>query len=122
MINGVVLNPSKRGLQKLQENGIYSVDWSLQTIDGILSLRGIPVSRIAEQREKVIIRSDDVFIATYPKCGTTWMQHIVKLIANNGVENGINHDVAIPWIQQMHLEEIERCHLLASLRHIFLIS
>ena len=26
---------------------------------------------------------------------------------SNGVETGINHDVAIPWIEQMYLEEIE---------------
>ncbi|XP_064476022.1 sulfotransferase ssu-1-like [Ornithodoros turicata] len=29
-------------------------------------------------------KDTDVFIATYPKCGTTWMQHIVYLIQNHG--------------------------------------
>ena len=27
---------------------------------------------------------EDVFITTYPKCGTTWVQHIVWLIQNHG--------------------------------------
>jgi hypothetical protein len=40
-------------------------------------------------------RSDDLFIVTYPKNGTTWSQHIVMLILNDGEipekvkENGI---------------------------------
>lgn len=29
-------------------------------------------------------KDTDVFIVTYPKCGTTWMQHIVYLLQNHG--------------------------------------
>ncbi|NEQ41477.1 MAG: sulfotransferase domain-containing protein [Okeania sp. SIO3I5] len=29
-------------------------------------------------------QSSDIFIATYPKCGTTWTQYLVWLILNNG--------------------------------------
>ena len=101
----MAFNPTLRAIEK--HNEINSEDRRDQIIDGVKTIRGVPVARIAEQREKVIIRPDDVFVVTYPKCGTTWMQQIVKLIANNGVENGIDHDAAIPWIEQMYLEEIE---------------
>jgi sulfotransferase len=31
-------------------------------------------------------RADDIFMATYPKCGTHWMRHICYLLFNNGIE------------------------------------
>lgn len=45
----------------------------------------------------------DFFIATYPKCGTTWAQHIVYLIAHSGEPLPATRSMAeeIP-----HLEEI----------------
>ncbi|GFQ69098.1 sulfotransferase 1E1 [Trichonephila clavata] len=40
---------------------------------------------ILEHAPKFIqARPDDIFIATYPKCGTTWAQHILILILNHG--------------------------------------
>ena len=45
------------------------------------------------------LRPDDVFIATYPKSGTTWMQQIVKLLRNNGKRDNIQLDKSIPWLE-----------------------
>ena len=45
----------------------------------------------------------DIFISTYPKCGTTWMQHIVWLILGHGepLSAGEKMTSVIP-----HLEEV----------------
>ncbi|KAH6929356.1 hypothetical protein HPB50_026838 [Hyalomma asiaticum] len=46
-------------------------------------------------------RSGDLFIVTYVKCGTTWMQHIVYLIQNDGVPpaNAVEFYKASPFIE-----------------------
>ena len=45
------------------------------------------------------IRPDDVWIVTYPKCGTTWTQQIVRLIINRGKEDGLRINDAVPWVE-----------------------
>ena len=102
-------NPTFRYLECRKES-LLKGDLKLgdsEELDGVKMMLGVPAADIAEQREKFVIRPDDVFIATYPKCGTTWMQQIVKLIANNGVETGADCDVFVPWHELMSLEEIE---------------
>ena len=43
------------------------------------------------------LRGGDLFIATYPKSGTSWSRQIVKLILNNGEDDGKNLE-SLPWL------------------------
>ena len=70
-----------------------------------IRVNGIPmITSVTQQRmdelANIELRSDDLFIVTYPKSGTTWMQQIVKLIRSGGVDDGIHPMSCIPWIEQ----------------------
>lgn len=45
------------------------------------------------------VRDNDIFIATYLKAGTTWMQQIVQLLINGGAQGDVHLSQAIPWIE-----------------------
>jgi hypothetical protein len=45
----------------------------------------------------------DLFIVTYPKCGTTWTQHITYLILHDGIPLAPDQRMDVVW---PHLEEM----------------
>ena len=63
-----------------------SLDYQSMMYEGVVYPPFIKTEVLNELREKHILRSSDIVIATFPKCGTTWMQQIVlTLLADGGV-------------------------------------
>lgn len=70
--------------------------------DGFRMPMGFPVSGFASgQRYRA--SPGDIFVASYPKCGTTWTQYIVYLLLNGGrpLPAGLGINDVFP-----HLEEV----------------
>ena len=67
-----------------------------------------PASRIKEIQESHKSRPDDVYIATYQKCGTTWLQQILCLLYDfpQGEERKTIVE-ASPWIEHLSQEQID---------------
>ena len=73
-------------------------------------VNGIPVSGIVTQEQvdkihSLVLRPDDVWVVSYPKAGTTWTQNIVRLILNNGIDDGKKLNEAVPWIEALNTDE-----------------
>lgn len=62
-------------------------------------------------------KPEDIFVCSYPKCGTTWLQNVVYLILNDGVPLSLNQ--FLPRVFP-HLEEVgkEVCNQLPTPRLI----
>ena len=54
---------------------------------------------VALLRNEFPVHANDVFITTYLKAGTTWMQQVVQLLINNGEQGDVHLSQAIPWIE-----------------------
>ena len=70
-------------------------------------VNGLPVSRVVTQAQVDVVKEmqfypEDLWIASYPKAGTTWTQQIVKLIHTRGEDNGKKVDQSVPWIEAMN--------------------
>ena len=76
-------------------------------------ISGVPMHRYVTQQRvdelaNMELRPDDLFIVTYPKSGTMWMQQIVKLICSGGEDDGVHPWDSIPWIDQSNDSRISQ--------------
>ena len=55
------------------------------------------------------LRPDDVWIATFPKSGTSWVQQIAKLIRNGGEDDEVKITDSVLWLEtrEFSIEDLE---------------
>ena len=87
---------------------------------GFNNVGGVIVPGFVTQEQVDSLKSiklypDDVWIVTFPKCGTTWTQQIVRLIHNKGVQDEVKVTTVVPWPEggkllspDLNIEEMPR--------------
>lgn len=78
---------------------------SIEEVVSILATMNDP--RLAELVTSFQPRASDVFISTYPKCGTTWLQQIVHGLRTGGSMDFDDISLVVPWLEMSPLLGIE---------------
>ena len=73
--------------------------FTLHRVNGLLVPDFVKQENVDKLKGGLELYPDDVWVVTYPKCGTTWTQQIVRLIRNNGVQDDVRIDTAVPWLE-----------------------
>ena len=94
------------GLRRLREQGTPGTSPPSTGVE-LLLFPGVSVEGFKELRRTFVAKPSDLFVVTYQKCGTTWMQQIVTLIRNNGVLDEVDLDDRWLWIDLFTVEEVE---------------
>ena len=92
---------------RMREQGIVPERPPPTTREEAYVLPGVPVEGFKELQRVFVPKASDVYVASYPKSGTTWVQHIVSLIKNNGVDDGRDIDDKWLWYEQFSAAEVE---------------
>ena len=97
---GPVCPVSSASKMEVQYNYKYA------NIDGEFCLPTVKKENVDDLRAGFKGRQDDVTVVTYPKSGTTWMQHIVKLIRSNGIDDP-KVSTVFPWMDVADSKKME---------------
>ena len=97
------IHPVKRAFDQYTASGGLQV----QIVDEIIIPGRGKKDFVTDLQSRFALRPSDVFLTSYPKTGSTWLQQTVKLIRNNGVEDGRNVDQAVPLLEYLTPEETE---------------
>lgn len=90
----------------MESNG-SAVTYQLNTLRSGLLVPPFTTQQMVDDLAGLPLRESDVFIATYPKSGTTWMQQIVKLVHFNGQDNNQAIVDSAPWLERVGLKGIK---------------
>jgi hypothetical protein len=115
--HAVLLSPMLHLLGRFSSNALAKASFEVQGISGP---RGSCSPESFEHGLAYQAQSEDVFVVTQMKCGTTWMQHLVYEILHRGngdlVETGTTLYAVSPWLEALKSVSMDDAPLLGAER------
>ena len=95
----------------MDRNGVdSSLPYNLTVLRDGLRVPPMITQKIMDDLQTLSLRESDVFVVTYPKSGTTWMQQIVKLVQRNGEDDDQRLTDLSKWVEKDGIEEVQVCN------------
>ncbi|XP_073703591.1 amine sulfotransferase-like [Garra rufa] len=94
--------------EDLNQSGGEAPEFKLFAHQGFNLISGIHSSEVVDKIQNFEIRDSDVFVITYPKSGTIWLQQILSLIEVKGdvtATSDEQNSERIPWMELMNPEK-----------------
>ena len=86
-------------MKAMSSGAICSNSSGFHVLDNGLQVPKFITQEEIDKLKDVELYPDDVWVVTYPKCGTTWTQQIVRLIRNKGIPDEKKINAAVPWLE-----------------------
>ena len=92
-----------------------------EVVHHIHSINGLPLPLSVTQPQLESMKGielfpDDIWVVTYPKCGTTWTQQVVRSILDRG-DDDLLIDMAVPWVEAANSKIIPYDIDLSTFKH-----
>ena len=94
-------------IAKMADKQPLKIPYKHNIYDGTAQPAFITEARMEEIKEKHQSRPDDIFIATYVKSGTTWLQYLVYEIMGRPQGDYEQINLAVPWLEEESQELID---------------
>jgi len=97
-------------VSKIQTDGKYSKDLNLCRYNGYAVSQDSVISGLLDEISDLEVEKDDIFVASFPKSGTTWLQQVVYLLHNQEDKEGEIMEWKFPYLEFIYpgLKEIRK--------------
>ena len=86
---------------------LRSLKFPARDVETFKAYLHLPFEPVALEMMQIPVSADDVFIATFPKSGTTWMQQICHGLRSGGDMAFKEVSWVAPWLQRGHMFGID---------------